>query len=190
MSRAEQLPPCADYVAWETQSKPAQPEPAPKPEPAPAGELAPAPQPATQLFVMTPASLKAAAAEAAAAREARLGELASRPEPEPEPEQRPEPDWLRAIRASPSACPSGFPNADFWGGGEDNAASRPAASTPTRISFGRDSVEHIPPRPKVLIEEALDESALAGAAPARAPRPPPPPPSPRALSCTVRAAAR
>jgi hypothetical protein len=112
---------------------------------------------------------------AGAAHEARLATLVAPVtatetvvlEPEPEPRQMEEPLWLRLLRANGVPEADRFPNKEFWAGD----SPLPGASPTCRLSFrGEEALEqikHIPARPKVLIDEALEDSGLVGVGHAR-----------------------
>ena len=116
---------------------------------------------------------------AGAAREARRAKLAApaaavetvvlEPQLEPEPELRQieEPLWLRVLRARGVPEADRFPNKEFW----VDESPLPEASPSRRLSFRVDEalehIQHIPARPKVLIDEALEDSGLIGVGHAR-----------------------
>lgn len=87
-------------------------------------------------------------------------------EPEPELRQMEEPLWLRMLQINGVPEADRFPNKEFW----VDDSPLPSAS-PRRLSFHGDEalehVKHIPARPKVLIDEALEDSGLLGVGHAR-----------------------
>ena len=116
---------------------------------------------------------------AEAAREARWAKLAApadavetvvlEPQLEPEPELRQieEPLWLRILRTNGIPEADRFPNKEFWA----DDSPLPEASPSRRLTFRCDEalehIQHIPARPKVLIDEALEDSGLIGVGHAR-----------------------
>ena len=166
MARVEALPGSNEYCAWETQPPPTQ----------------------SHLVPTTSSSAAVLSQErAAAARESRLANLSRQAAPprghlqpaskeetlerqlEPEPEVQPaqEPLWLRVLRANGVPEAERFPNKEFW---TDESPVR-TTSSPRRLSFRGDQalehVKHIPARPQVLIDDALEDSGLVGVGHAR-----------------------